>query len=978
MITRIYILLCVLVLSTSAHAQKYLFEHFGTDKGLIQSDINDITQDNAGNIWIGTNAGVSVFDGKSFKNFDDLSQLSNLRITRIRCDRRGLVWVSTDDALLTYNGSFSVVFKSRVKGPNKITAFTIDQNDNKYFIYDWKVHIIRQGSKTPERLLLGTDDDTSITAFNVDSLGNYWVGTLKGSVYRMKGRSISKLACPLEPAPTGKKSSNVNVFSIRMSSLGFPHFISNKGILIPANDSILPLTRLFPELPHMVQMYSLTPDGDEAVWLGTSNGAFRLTRRAGIKHYNKSNGLYDHAVMCVYKDSENNWWFGTNGNGLFRLSNRNISVFDETVDNMLVNVESIEPINNGRILLGSYGSGLLLKSGTEFRRLDVPSDLFAVRNITSLVQKNGTVFVSTFGTGVWDFDTRTETFSKSRLALPESFINGMTEIGEGLVTYSNSRYITVFDGSMKVKARQQIYHVQSLFAYQDTMLLFTRNNGTELYDMNLKLLSPNPFPEIQSRISCVEYINGYVVLGTIGQGLMLYDNNRKFIRKLDSRSNIIYSLKLVDDQLFVGSNLGFTRSTVQNVGTISRLDESIIFNGECKEEGILQVDEDTLLVSSTKGLFVVGTRDEARNTSNSTLSLTGLRFISDNRTTLVAISNENNMGDITVMSKIPCGRNSVEINLKGISQVSSRHLDYKFRLENYEDKWNRTSNVDLIRYTNLAPGAYVFRATAGGNGSLSNTLTIRFTIDAPLKARWWFQLMVAVIFVLLAALLLYALNKFNQRFLQTLFLRKSVDALSEKKRKLQTVIDNTRTELTDFRKELPQAASKNGSSKPNAPELLSFLIDTTIARLQVIWEQEHLSVPELHQQTEKFMTTNYGARIHVSHVITPEVVRVPVDKAEKVLKLFWAYMFYSYQLRSAAQFSLTSKLRLGNQLFFKLYSTSGDMNGGEQQATLLESYVSQMHNANFSIEYIKSQNLGNMIILTIPLETNELITAVEA
>ena len=63
------VLLACLVLSFHSFAQSYAFKHITTNDGLVQTDVTDIKQDKKGNIWIGTNGGLSVFDGKRFTRF---------------------------------------------------------------------------------------------------------------------------------------------------------------------------------------------------------------------------------------------------------------------------------------------------------------------------------------------------------------------------------------------------------------------------------------------------------------------------------------------------------------------------------------------------------------------------------------------------------------------------------------------------------------------------------------------------------------------------------------------------------------------------------------------------------------------------------------------------------------------------------------------------------------------------------------------
>src|SRR5215204_7424771 len=99
MVRLIYVLVTLLTIWHTSSAQKLLFRHLGTEQGLIQSNVTHITQDKKGNIWIGTNAGISVYDGKKFINYDNLQQLPNLMINNIVCDQKGIIWIATDNGI---------------------------------------------------------------------------------------------------------------------------------------------------------------------------------------------------------------------------------------------------------------------------------------------------------------------------------------------------------------------------------------------------------------------------------------------------------------------------------------------------------------------------------------------------------------------------------------------------------------------------------------------------------------------------------------------------------------------------------------------------------------------------------------------------------------------------------------------------------------------------------------------------------------
>ena len=88
-----------LIISTIANAQiQYKFNHLTTDDGLPSNSIYSIAEDKKGNIVLGTDNGLTVFDGNDFTNYNIKEGLINPYITAVSTDKNGIIW------LINYNG----------------------------------------------------------------------------------------------------------------------------------------------------------------------------------------------------------------------------------------------------------------------------------------------------------------------------------------------------------------------------------------------------------------------------------------------------------------------------------------------------------------------------------------------------------------------------------------------------------------------------------------------------------------------------------------------------------------------------------------------------------------------------------------------------------------------------------------------------------------------------------------------------------
>ncbi len=73
-----------------------LFDNFTTEDGLAINGVQAIIQDNSGTIWFGhKGGGITRYNGKKFERLDSLSQLLKSDITSFSIDQDGKLWIAT-------------------------------------------------------------------------------------------------------------------------------------------------------------------------------------------------------------------------------------------------------------------------------------------------------------------------------------------------------------------------------------------------------------------------------------------------------------------------------------------------------------------------------------------------------------------------------------------------------------------------------------------------------------------------------------------------------------------------------------------------------------------------------------------------------------------------------------------------------------------------------------------------------------------
>jgi ligand-binding sensor domain-containing protein len=257
------------------------FNNFTISEGLCDNNVGSIMEDRAGKLWINTERGVCLYDGKSFTEFGMTEGMCNTDINVLLEDRNGNFWFGTNGyGVCRYNPATGTV-----------TQFTKEQG---------------LGSNFVQCML-------------EDKAGNLWVGERAGGVSRFDSSTgnFNKITCEgcLSNQIMGiieDKGGSiwfVNLYNglCRFDGKSFTHVTKENGL---CNDTIT----------------CIYEDQKGNLWLGSDAGN-SVTASAGLCRYNPSSGVSNHFtekdgitkpnIWTIVEDNESNIWVGTKG-GLYR------------------------------------------------------------------------------------------------------------------------------------------------------------------------------------------------------------------------------------------------------------------------------------------------------------------------------------------------------------------------------------------------------------------------------------------------------------------------------------------------------------------------------------------------------------------------------------------------------------------------------------------------------------------------------------
>ncbi|MCW5912703.1 MAG: hypothetical protein KIT62_16660 [Cyclobacteriaceae bacterium] len=281
------------------------FSQFLMADGLNSNNVYSLLEDNDGKIWIGTYAGLCLYDGKTFTkieiplpknlppNKNDLYRNSHW-VFSIMQAKNGKLWFATIDGVYIYDG------KSLPTGQAGFTPFILNEASGGFL----------STNNNMERIL-------------EDKAGNVWFGgrTNEG-VYRYDGKSITNLKLE-ELFQDGPKPN--------------PH------------------NWAWPQMQ----------DKDGNIWFSNWGGAYRYDGKS-FTSFTKKDGLHG-GVTRIIEDKKGNLWFGGDaGAGLSFYDGKSFTRFT-TKDGLINNsIWSILEDKTGNIWIGTRETGLSLYDGKTF------------------------------------------------------------------------------------------------------------------------------------------------------------------------------------------------------------------------------------------------------------------------------------------------------------------------------------------------------------------------------------------------------------------------------------------------------------------------------------------------------------------------------------------------------------------------------------------------------------------------------------
>lgn len=757
-----YLFKIIFLLATTSwlHAQVNNFKKWSVINGLAQSNVYAITQDYQGYLWVGTEGGVSVFNGKTFNNY---SLKDGLCGNTIRCflnDTSHNIWIGSENGVTVYDGKTftSITAKQGFAGNN---ATAIIQHKEKIIVStdDGGINIITPLSDKKFNIEHITANeglaDAAIMSMLVDNKQNIWVATFgEGlSVVRFKnGKSEIKNIKGISKLPSN------TIFSLNKLSNG--HIIAgteDAGAFTFNPEDFLNDNYKCQKINSSNIIYSTLVTKSNELWLGSlDDGVYTLDAKNNLSHFSVNEGLYGKMITALYEDNEGKIWLGTEGEGLFMLQGKHFSHYTKVnglSDNKIKAITS----QNNELWLATSEAGLMK---LQFKGLTPKINYFSKKdglpdNLTFVTagekKYNNNLWLSSMADGIYKYNgKRFENFTEKDGLINKSVYTIYVD-SKGIVWCGTADGISKFDGTVfkSISTKQMMMQnegVKAIIEDKHENIWFATAGGMVRYRAGGALRTFDELEGLKTKDvnALAVHKSGNIIIGTNGGGVYQFDISKsdttaisQLISENELGTGIVKSLAFVNDsQLIVGTFDGFRTATFNHALKISSIKKYGINDGfigqECLENSLFVDENKNVWFGTVNGLTKYSPANEVHSTVQPKIKIKDIQlfFKSVNwNDRKIQIENWNNVPASETFNHT---ENHLTFKFETPTFGSPDKLFYSYILEGEETEWSPPKNSDEITFSGLEPGKYIFKVkSVTENGIWSEPQQFTFTITPP-------------------------------------------------------------------------------------------------------------------------------------------------------------------------------------------------------------------------------------------------------
>ncbi len=731
----------------------YHYKYYNTSHGLPSTEIISLEKDSKGFLWIGTSAGVSMYDGYNFHNYPYSKNKEFIGyVNVIRQDDHDRLWIGSGAGLFCFINDELIKISASTSLPQGVNDILIEEDGTMWLATENGPvrSTISQVDLTGEKKLLLTDHllkqwypgkiDADRRAAIIRKAPDKTIYVAQyGNLFRLNGDQPELI---LSIASSDKITS---VFPVSRSLVYIDAVFSqlikweNGSITIPGYDN-----------------FYKPGSGDQfpGEWYIGNGGAFYFHRETGTVSVFIDLMLGDILWPSAMLKENDFLWVATH-DGLVKMKPAIFASYNLKDISRFPDYYSAIQLKDGRFLAGGNRGMITEKKDTGFtlfKKYIVPK-----AEIKGFYEdERGWLWIATGYQGlVLTRNGKTERFTNENGLHDNSFISflktkkgelyaigehGLTQImvdEKGLISFkkfhslpNRSRYAKFFsavdapDGTVWIGGEEGI--------------IYLRNDSLTRFTFNGKQMAVN---------FLLKDKEGKIWIATAGEGILQCSFNRnneleieKEINESDGLNTLNYLTMLEDSEgdLWAGSSRGlsFIGRQGKYKNRILNFDESDGFiKPGYSSISLYQDKEKRIWAVTTAGITSLDPAAIHNTDLSPLVYITSVKRSKRNK----LISNKIISRD-TAETRFKFSDNSFSFTFTALDYADQENTRFFYKMDGLDTNWTSCGTLRTINFENLSPGNYSFRVKAlSSKGTWSKDDAVySFTIIPPFWKTWWF------------------------------------------------------------------------------------------------------------------------------------------------------------------------------------------------------------------------------------------------
>lgn len=748
-----------------AEIQSLPFRRISPAGGFTLSPVLEIAQDKVGFIWFITREKLYQYNSQDFISFepkyDSGTSNANNYISSLLIDRSDKIWMGTNAGISIFNKHTwqmdavkvtdrempeRTLFPTNIKQNQKGEIWMVESNN--LAVLDSASQELRYVKQDSRRI--------QVNAFCFEGQDQIYAANNLGEMYAINTVTSTVIKLPVDISPAKLFGIYLidNVLWVSMDGFGLRRY-TRDGALIDSyfnrNDSNAD------SFSNRIRDVLQTSDGK--VWIATYKGLIKWQEGKAIQYisdFENEFSLPDNSITTLMEDRQKGLWIGTWRGGVGYLNSfANTfetylhSPHDNSVSGNLIN--AICETRNGTILIGTDGQGLDLfeEHPKTFKHLNLAGiKQGAVANIKCILKnRQGEIWIGTYGEGVFRQKRGESDFQPLFLKGKNVYDMVEDENGIWIATYGSGIYyyrhqdqslqqypVLSTNANLPVSNSYRKLFLDSsgnLWVISTSGLLIKQRGNNNFEQLLLDNASIKGYIQVYT-IAGSE--NGSVWLGT-DQGVFSVTSGHSVKHSpivFNGKQVAVYGIAFAGQEtMWISTNFGIfsfnpLTGKTMNYGASDGLHGNLFNAG-----AVCQTSSGKIYFGSTTGLVAFDPASIQANPYKPRVYFS--RIFINHKEMLPGQDNSPldkplyETGQITMQP----GHNSFSIEFIAQNYLNPQKNQFRYRLKGFDPNWVEAGSLGKATYTNISPGKYIFEVVACNNDQVWNSEPARLNISIP-------------------------------------------------------------------------------------------------------------------------------------------------------------------------------------------------------------------------------------------------------